>query len=483
MRHQQSPGSSSVPGKVLQWRPGRWALLVFCVLAAIIGGPAHSASAQFGGLNATLTASPSSVAVGQVVTFAYSATPPAVAPPFASITSTSISYGDGQSDSGNTSSPGQTASGAVTHVYTSPGTYTAFLSASASNGASGSATASVTVGGGGGGGLAPSVIVTAFPPTAAAGQPVSFNYSATTSFGIGFTSIKSMLISYGDGGAPLPLTPPSGTVSHTYFSPGFYNILVTATDTNNQQGQATATVQVGSGGGGFGPPTNVQIVNPPFTATAGQPVGFNAATASVNNPGAFIQSYVWNYSDGGSDFGQSVSHVFSSPGTYTVTLTVTDSTGASAQTSTTISVSSGAPPPAPGVSVTYQPGWNIVAAQTGASIAGASLPLYTFQNGDTVYRTASTTQAGLGYWAYFNSPSTVTVPFTGPQTITKALQPSQFVMIGNSSSSLATVSGADVVYAYSATSGYQMATTLQPGQGAWALSYSGANVTITSTGR
>jgi PKD repeat protein len=313
------------------------------------------------------------------------------------------------------------------------------------------------------------------------GQPVSFTYAATTSFGIGFSSITSMLINYGDG-APLPLNPPSGVVSHTYTSPGFYSILVTATDTSGQLGQATAGVQVTPGPISNQPPTNVLIVNSPSQGTAGQPVNFNAATAIAVNPGAFIQSYVWNYSDGGSDFGQSVSHVFSSPGSYTVTLTVTDSTGASAQNRSTITVSAGTPPPAPGVSVTYQAGWNIVAAPTGTTITGASLPLYTFQTGDTVYRTASTTQSGLGYWAFFNSVTTANIPFTGPQTITKALQPSAFVMIGNSSSSQATVTGADVVYAYNANSGYQLTTTLQPGQGAWALSYSGGNVTVTSPG-
>ncbi len=468
--------------RVLSIRPaGRWALALICMTAAALAGGARPAAGGMltGGLNATLTASPSTAAAGQVVTFFYSATPPAVAPPFASITSIVVDYGDGSIDTGNTGGPGQQVSGALTHPYTSQGVYTARMSATASNGGFGQATATVTVSGGGGGPL--SVFVAASPTTAVVGQTVTFNYSATSPVGIGFPSINSMLINYGDG-APLPLNPPSGTVTHTYYSPGFYSVLVTATSTNGQQGQATASVQVNPSVTPSQPPANVQIVSPPATAVAGQPVSFTAATAFPTTPGAVIQSYSWTYGDGGIDSGQRVSHVYSSPGTYTVILTVTDSTGASAQASTTITVTSNVPPPMPGITVTYQPGWNIVAAPTGTSIAGASGPLYTFQTGDTVYRTASTTQSGFGYWAYFPSAATATIPYSGPQTVTKSLQPGQFIMIGNSSSSQAVVSGADIVYIYNAVSGYQQATTLQPGQGAWVLSYNGGNVTISSNG-
>jgi PKD repeat protein len=461
------------------------ALLALVVLALPLAGRTLPASAQAGGVNASLTASTPSAAIGQPVTFTYQASPPAVAPPFPSITSVIVNYGDGQSDNAGSGFPGQPVQGAFTHIYVTPGSYTATLTVTASNGGTGFDSAFVTVGGGSGpiGGV--QVSVNSFPSVAAVGQPVSFTYSATPSSTFPFPSIRSMLISYGDGGAPLPLNPPSGSVSYTYRSPGFYNVLVTATDSNGGQGQATTSVQV-AGGGPIppinNPPSNVAIINPPTQAIAGQPVAFNAATAFVNTPGAVIASYTWNYSDGGSDFGQSVTHVFASPGTYQVTLTVTDSTGASAQDFSSIVVSSGAPPPAPGISVTYQSGWNLVAAPTGSTIPSSG-PLYTFQNGNTAYQTVQSTQAGFGYWAFFNSPTTVTIPFTGPQTITRALQPGQFIMIGNSSSSTATVTGADIVYIFSPATNYTQTTTLQPGQGAWAMSFNGGNVTIASTGR
>jgi PKD repeat protein len=463
-------------------------LLALLLVALPLAGRARPVSAQLaGGVNASLTPSTSNPAVGQPVTFAYTASPPAVAPPFPSITSVFIDYGDGSSDNGAGGFSGQSVSGAFSHVYTFPGSYTATLTVRASNGASGGDSAFISVSGGGGGGVpgALNVTVNSFPQVVSVGQPVSITYSATPPAIFPAPFIRSMLISYGDGSAPLPLNPPSGSVSRTYTSPGFYNVLVTATDSIGNQGQGMTSVQV-TGGGPVppinNPPSNVVILNPPSQALVGSPVTFNAATAFVNTPGAVIASYQWTYSDGGSDFGQSATHVFSSPGSFTVTLTVTDSTGASASDFATVAVSGGAPPPAPGVSVTYQSGWNLIAAPPGTTIPFSG-PLYTFQNGNTAYQTVQNTQAGFGYWAFFNSPATITIPFTGPQTITRALQPGQFIMIGNSSTSTATVTGADIVYIYSPATNYTQTTVLQPGQGAWAMAFNGGNVTITSTGR
>jgi PKD repeat protein len=107
---------------------------------------AGSAFAQLaGGLNLQFSASPTTQQAGQPVTFSYTATPPAVAPPFASITSVAIDFGDGQTGTGNTGSNGQQVTGTITHAYASPGVYTATLSAQASNGGHSSTTTSVTI--------------------------------------------------------------------------------------------------------------------------------------------------------------------------------------------------------------------------------------------------------------------------------------------------------------------------------------------------
>jgi hypothetical protein len=137
-------------------------------------------------------------------------------------------------------------------------------------------------------------------------------------------------------------------------------------------------------------------------------------------------------------------------------------------------------PAVPTMGITYPAGWNLIAAPTGTVITGASLPLYTWQNGDVAYASSNTTQPGFGYWAYFPAQSTIVMTVTAPTTITKAVLPNVYIMIGNAGSTPATVSGADVVYIYNPTSGYQTTNVLQPGQGAWVLSLSGGNVTLTN---
>jgi hypothetical protein len=107
-------------------------------------------------------------------------------------------------------------------------------------------------------------------------------------------------------------------------------------------------------------------------------------------------------------------------------------------------------------------------------------PYYTYQAGNTAYQTAQTLQPGIGYWANLPAASTSSLPVTGPVTVTKSLPAGQYIMIGNPGSSSALVTGADVVYTYSAGAGYQATTTLQPGQGAWVLSSAGGTATVSS---
>jgi hypothetical protein len=117
-------------------------------------------------------------------------------------------------------------------------------------------------------------------------------------------------------------------------------------------------------------------------------------------------------------------------------------------------------------------------------VTGNTGPLYTYQAGDTNYQTiAAGTQlfAGSGYWAYFDAATAGTIPVSNSQTLSIGLPAGQWVMIGNAGNTVATVTGADVVYIYSASSGYQATTSLVPGQGAWAISVNGGTATVANS--
>jgi len=64
------------------------------------------------------------------------------------------------------------------------------------------------------------------------------------------------------------------------------------------------------------------------------PVTFDASASGGTQP----YSYRWDFGDGSTGSGQSVSHSYLLPGSYTVTLTVTDANGQSVTTSQTITV-------------------------------------------------------------------------------------------------------------------------------------------------
>lgn len=92
----------------------------------------------------------------------------------------------------------------------------------------------------------------------------------------------------------------------------------------------------------YNQPPQVDISPSPSFGTAPLAVNF---TANAYDPDGYITSYYWNFGDGQTANGASVSHTYQTAGNFNATVTVTDDYGDSASASVIISASSGTQPP------------------------------------------------------------------------------------------------------------------------------------------
>src|SRR5476649_29783 len=94
-----------------------------------------------------------------------------------------------------------------------------------------------------------------------------------------------------------------------------------------------------------GAPTAVFAMSPSI-ALMSIPVTFDASASTPGTGASVIASYAWNFGDGGTGIGRSVSHTFTSQQTFNVSLTVTNDRGLAATSTISTSVGAvGAPTP------------------------------------------------------------------------------------------------------------------------------------------
>ena len=141
--------------------------------------------------------------------------------------------------------------------------------------------------------------------TVCQGTPTQFNSTSTTN--PSGQQIESYQWNFGDG-----QTGSGQNVSHTYAQAGTYQVTLTVSTGNGHcTDQITKTVSV------YGQPTS----NFTYTSVCkGNPTQFTS-TASAPN-GQQITSYQWNFGDGQTGSGQTVSHTYAQAGDYQVTHTV-----------------------------------------------------------------------------------------------------------------------------------------------------------------
>ncbi len=152
-------------------------------------------------------------------------------------------------------------------------------------------------------------------------NPLNGRYSAPTGTVLTFTanepSASSYSWSFGDGGSAT-----TRTATHAFAASGAYIVHVTLQgDGVNTQGSSSAAI-------------NVDITGPPppstaYTVSGATQTGTNAYTAEAGKTitftatGSNITSYAWDFGDGSSATGASVTKSYGSAGSRTVHLTVT----------------------------------------------------------------------------------------------------------------------------------------------------------------
>ncbi|HYK93270.1 MAG TPA: PKD domain-containing protein [Thermoplasmata archaeon] len=220
-------------------------------------------------------------------------------------------FGDGAEASG---SP-------VTHIYRSAGTFFVQAEVIDTNGHSDEASATIVVRGGAG---TLAVQVQADPATGPA--PLSLLLWANVTGG-NVSGQFSTSWKFGDGG-----TGSGSPVAHTYLSAGTYLASATVRDSSGGSGSGNFTVTVSTGGVPPGP--NLSLEATPDHGTSPMSVQIDAFSNGAAGPYSLVVCFGDGPTCGTGPIGWtgsvpfSFSHVYATPGNFTVTGTLQNSTGA-----------------------------------------------------------------------------------------------------------------------------------------------------------
>jgi PKD repeat protein len=192
--------------------------------------------------------------------------------------------------------------------------------------------------------------------------PVTVNASTAGSSDADGT-IASISIDFGDGSAAVS----GASASHVYNTPGTYTITTTVTDNLGAASAKSASVVVSAANK---PPVAALNITP---SSGIAPVTVNASTAGSSDPDGTIAAVSISFGDGTPAVNAaSASHVYNTPGTYTITATITDNQGASSSTSASVVISAPNKPPVAAISVTPFSAYGPVTVSVSA--AGSSDP-------------------------------------------------------------------------------------------------------------
>jgi len=287
---------------------------------------------------------------------------------------------------------GATGTGATTaHTYTTAQSFTVSETATDSSSPSQTATSSkgITV-------TAPPPLSTSFtflPSSPVVNSPLTFTAITT-----GGTTPYTIKWNFGDG------TTGTGTsVTHAYSSAQSFTATETATDSSspsqNAAGSQTITVSAP-------PPLSTSFTFLPASPVVNTPVTFTTTTSGGTSP----YSVTWNFGDGSSGTGTSVTHTFTSAKSFTVKETATDLSTPTQTATSTQSLTVVATPP---LSATLQvssssPQVGQTVTFTASATGGTAPYTYTIAFGDGTTGTGSTTTHAYSIAGSYTAKVTVT---------------------------------------------------------------------------
>jgi PKD repeat protein len=215
---------------------------------------------------------------------------------------------------------GSTAEGvSVNHKYADAGTFTVSLKVTDNTGNTSSANKNLTVSGN----QSPTALFVYSPTSPKPGENIFFN--ASNSSDPDGTIVKFQW-DMGDGA-----NRSGAEITHRYSNAGTYNVLLIVTDNSGNTGSTSKTITVADNQG----PT-ASFVYSPLAPKVSENVYFNGAGSS--DPDGAITSFQWDFGDGGTGNGESVSHIYTTAGTYTAVLVVFDDSGNQASSSKSITI-------------------------------------------------------------------------------------------------------------------------------------------------
>jgi PKD repeat protein len=252
---------------------------------------------------ANFSASAATVYTGDVVSFNASAS----YDPDGVIIGYFWTFGDGTNASGVTTS----------HAFIDNGTYLVTLKVTDNDGATVTATTTISVLN-----RPPVASFTQSPSTVFTGDVTTFNASASYDpDGL----IVSYFWSFGDGSNTTGLS-----VGHAYVENGVYNVTLTVTDNDGSSVSSVSTRTV------LNRPPVASFTKSATSVYTGLAITFNASASY--DPDGSITSYFWTFGDGTNSTGVISSHAYVDNGTYTVALTVTDNDGTQASSTSAVTI-------------------------------------------------------------------------------------------------------------------------------------------------